>query len=115
MNLLTILGSIGGTLFLISWIINVVTKIHELSKKYAKYKDAYEELKTRDDEDIEKEKEKLSTIGFKTKKENDEIQSRLNYLKKIEKIGHKYYDTEWGVDPDFQMPDIDPDEEYDDE
>lgn len=70
MNILTILGSIGGTLYLIGYIMRCVKDYSKWYKKYAEMKKFYEK---------EHDKKQVTKIpmGFKTDEERKEIENRF--------------------------------------
>lgn len=73
MNLLTVLGSIGGTIFLITYVVKICMMFYRFYRDYKKYESAYHD---RNDE------EEVKTIGFKTKKEQEEIEAKMASLKR---------------------------------
>lgn len=70
MNILTILGSIGGTMFLFMAIADYVKQFLRWHKKYAEMKKFYEK---------EHDKKQVTKIpmGFKTDEERKEIESKF--------------------------------------
>lgn len=67
------LGCLGGCLVVLDWIIVGCKALYKFIKKYYKYKDAYEYLK----EEEKDNKDNIKSMGFKTKKEQEEIEAKL--------------------------------------
>ncbi len=67
---LYILGSIGGIIVLIEEVVQFVKSIRLRSKNFAKYKRYYDEHHDDDDET-------KPTMGFKTNKEQKEIEAKM--------------------------------------
>ena len=78
--ILDFLGNLGGTIFLIYFIVSASKEIYNYVKKFNSYKDAYEELKARDKE--EEEQENVPKMGFMTTKERDEMEAKLKSCKR---------------------------------
>ena len=70
MNILYILGAIGGTIYLIEELFQLILLIRAKYRKYWKYKSFYDKNHKNDD-DI-----KLP-MGFRTQKEQAEIEARM--------------------------------------
>ena len=66
------LGCLGGCLVVLDWFIVGCKFLFKFIKKYQKYKDAYEYLKEEKDN-----KDNIKSMGFKTKKEQEEIEAKL--------------------------------------
>ena len=66
------LGCLGGCLVVFDFIVAIGKAVYKLSKRYYKYKDAYEYLKEEKDN-----KDNIKSMGFKTKKEQEEIEAKL--------------------------------------
>lgn len=103
MNLLTILGSIGGTIFLISWIMKTFVDCKKIFNNYCKYKTAYDK---QNDEESEEDKK---TMGFKT--EIEELEEKIKALKEKAKItvDKKNY---WNLDIKIDDSKNEEDEEF---
>ena len=69
-NILQILGSIGGTIYFIGYVIRVVRDYSKWCKKYAEMKKFYEK---------EHNKKQVTKVpmGFKTEEEKKEIESKF--------------------------------------
>ena len=69
MNILYILGAIGGTIYLIEELLQLILLIRAKYKKYWKYKSFYDKNHKNDDIKV--------PMGFKTEKEQAEIEARM--------------------------------------
>lgn len=68
-------GCLGGTLVVIDYIIKIIMVVIKAFKDYYMKKGAEEERH-------KAEEEKITTMGFKTKKEQEEIEARLQMRKR---------------------------------
>lgn len=124
MNFLIIMGCIGGIVYFLRVLFRPVIVIRKAFLKYRKYKDAYEELELRNEE----EKEKL--IGFKPNtKEEEKVKIPVETMKwedfvKKSKEQYKdelmkfessdYYDLDLDYFTDFDEVDLEYHRDYDD-
>lgn len=104
MNLLTVLGCIGGIVYLINWICVEILAIIKAKNKYDKYKRAYE-----DAYDENEEEKPAKKMGFKSSKEkaDEELEElRKKYLEDYIRIKEQikinnsgYFDMHWESNP----------------
>lgn len=103
MNILEILGCIGGTLYLVRKLIRGIYAVVGVINKYKKYKDAYERLNDDDKEKI---------IGFKTP-DKKELFEKEKDIKIPENEG--YFDMYWESEPvDNEFIEEEEDEDWED-
>lgn len=99
MNLLEILGCIGGFLYLTDWICTAVSAIIKWRRKYAEYKRSYEEHNNDAGEPEKK-------MGFKSMedKRNEKIEELEKTIKELKTKDAGYFNMYWGtetVDDEF--------------
>lgn len=70
-NMFDFLARLGGCLVVLDWCLTGCKSLYRFIKKYREYKDAYKYLKEEDNKD------NIKSMGFKTKKEQEEIEAKL--------------------------------------